>query len=195
MAGKSTTRVAGANLPHAGTPAAQAIFARLNAAPAQAHAWDNVAGVWIGVPSQEAMRRVEKETDHIFDSPAGPKMGQGGVFAYDSISVLDTRMNVVSVVFLHLFSGYRRQGDLHHHIESHEWTHGVETFCLNIDLCVQGDKGDLLSTKQIQMRRGQWPDGLEGAPLRCVIGSDAGASHRSHGSNTSNCWWAQGCWK
>ena len=80
----------------------------------------------------------------------GTNEGPLGIYRLDSVSVWDARVSVISVVFVHLFSGFRRPGDLHWHIEHHDWAHGIECFCLSIDLCLQKEEGDLLDPKRIQ---------------------------------------------
>ena len=100
----------------------------------------------------------------------GTNEGPLGIYRLDSVSVWDARVSVISVVFVHLFSGFRRPGDLHWHIEHHDWAHGIECFCLSIDLCLQKEEGDLLDPKRIQW----WKEriharqvmGIGGAPVR-----------------------------
>ena len=88
------------------------------------------------------------DTRYVYQQVRGSVAGEAGVFQEHSISVLDARIRIATVVFVHLYSGFRREGDLHHHIESHKWHAGVELFCISVDLCLQGD--NLLAVKQEQ---------------------------------------------
>lgn len=143
----------------------------------------------------------------------GKHDGPLGVYRLDSVSVWDARVSVVSVVFVHLFSGFCRCGDLHWHIEHHDWTHGIECFCLSIDLCIQREEGDLLDPKRVQWwkeriqarqvlgigaplaRPGQQPDGWAGVPLRYATEPIHGGSTGCLVNSIDKSKWAQGSYK
>lgn len=75
------------------------------------------------------------------------------MFASQALSVWRARVATRARVFVHLFSGYRREHDLQRSIEYHCWIGKVDAFCLSVDLCFQGEAGDLLDQKRIQWWR------------------------------------------
>jgi hypothetical protein len=52
---------------------------------------------------------------------------------------------VRSLVFVHFFSGYRREQDLHQQLEHRSIAHGLEIFVISVDLCLQREQGNLVS--------------------------------------------------
>lgn len=46
------------------------------------------------------------------------------------------RLHVTCFIFVRVFSGYRRDGDLQHCIENQLEVNGKHLFCISIDLCL-----------------------------------------------------------
>ena len=114
--------------------------------------WYNVEGVRTAVQSAPEPVIVS-ESAHLFQQGRGFNSGTTGVLRRESVSVWDARVSISTVVFVHLFSGFRRQNDLQSCIEAHTWVHNIETFCLSVDLCLQGAEGDLLDPVRIRWWR------------------------------------------
>lgn len=141
--------------------------------------WRHPSGEWKRIEDcVEVELAVPEEFDdkhYVFQQVHGTLEGAAGVFREQSVSVLDARIRVSTVVFVHLYSGYRRDGDLHHHIENHAWNAGVELFCISVDLCLQGEQGDLLSPVKVEWWkdriRSRSPWHRRGTSLRDMVSS------------------------
>ena len=131
-----------AALPPVGSPEAKAIFRKCQQGPGCQRPWCNVEGVQTAEPVAP-VPVVLPENAHLFQEGRGFNSGTAGILRRDSVSVWDARIHLRTVVFVHLFSGFRRQHDLQSCIEAHTWVHNIETFCLSVDLCLQGADGDL----------------------------------------------------
>ena len=145
-------RIPHAALPPAGSEETLAIRTACGTDSVSTPLWHNVHGARIGADSHTLPAGAPadmNDTRYVYQQVRGSVAGEAGVFQEHSISVLDARIRIATVVFVHLYSGFRREGDLHHHIESHKWHAGVELFCISVDLCLQGDKGDLLSPTKV----------------------------------------------
>ena len=79
----------------------------------------------------------------ILESYGGNEHGDGGKFSCKGMSVWDCQLHLRCVCFVHFYSGYRRHGDLCHCIERDFMWGTTQIFCLSVDLCLQGEKGDL----------------------------------------------------
>ena len=136
-------RTPSAELPPVESPEARAIFQKCLTEPEFVPPWHNVEGVHIA--EREVVEPPKMpENAHLFQQGRGANSGTAGVLRRDSVSVWDARLHLRTVVFVHLFSGFRRQNDLQSCIEAHTWAHNIETFCISVDLCLQGADGDLL---------------------------------------------------
>lgn len=145
-------KVPSAELPPVGSPEAQAIFRKCQVEADSSPPWYNVDG--LRTASQCAPEPViVPETAHLFQQGRGSNSGPAGVLRRESVSVWDARVHLRTVVFVHLFSGFRRQNDLQSCIEAHTWVHSTETFCLSVDLCLQGAEGDLLDPVRVRWWR------------------------------------------
>ena len=84
----------------------------------------------------------------VFQSAAGPNNG-GGRYAARSLASEYARLHIKTLVFVHVFSGYRRHGDLHQMLEHQVWEH-THFFVISIDMCLQKIEGNLASSKAFQ---------------------------------------------
>lgn len=80
----------------------------------------------------------------VMSSEAGFQKGDG---AYDLMGLAKeyALLNLKSLVFVHFFSGYRRRGDLHQHLEHRVVAPGLELHVISVDLCLQREQGNLLT--------------------------------------------------
>ena len=80
----------------------------------------------------------------VMSSEAGFQSGDG---AYDLAGLAKeyALLNVKSLVFVHFFSGFRRKGDLHQHLEHRIIAPGLELHVISVDLCLQKEQGNLLA--------------------------------------------------
>ena len=145
-------KVPSAALPPVGSPEARAIFCQCQVEVDSSPPWYNVEGLRTAAPSAPEPVSVP-ESAHLFQQRRGFNSGTAGVLRRESVSVWDARVQIRMVVFVHLFSGFRRQNDLQSCIEAHTWVHNIETFCLSVDLCLQGAEGDLLDPIRIRWWR------------------------------------------
>lgn len=159
-------KIPAASLPPVGSAEAQAIFRGCQTGTHSESPWCNVEGIRIAAPFAP-VPVVPPENAHLFQQGRGQIEGTAGVMKRESISVWDARVHLRTVVFVHLFSGFRRKHDLQSCIEAHTWVHNVETFCLSVDLCLQGAEGDLLDPVRIPW----WKDRIL---ARQVIGVGGG---------------------
>lgn len=83
----------------------------------------------------------------ILESYGGEEHGAGGKYRCNGISVWDCRLHLRCVCFVHFYSGYRRSGDICHCIEQDFMWDTTQVFCLSVDLCLQGGKGDLMNVE------------------------------------------------
>ena len=90
------------------------------------------------------------EVVFVFQSPFGTQTGTTGCFATSGLARLHAMLHIRTLCFVHVYSGFRRPGDLQWQIE-HHWVQGsLQVFCLSIDYCLQKDKGDLAGAHSVQ---------------------------------------------
>ena len=102
----------------------------------------------------------------VFQSPAGPNPGDGRLAA-KGLAKLHAQLHIRTLVFVHVFSGFRRQNDLHQILEQRVWGN-IHFFVLSIDMCMQKIEGNLACSKAFKF----WMDqiasgqicGMGGAP-------------------------------
>ena len=111
---------------------------------------------------------VDIQPAFVFQSSAGTHAGHNGVFNYDGVSVLDARMWITDLIFVHFFSGHRRSRDLQFTVESTTMFGTTKIWCLSVDLCLQGIRGDLLESRRQQ----EWFDAVKS---HRVIGGGGGS--------------------
>lgn len=80
----------------------------------------------------------------VFNTPEGLQLGNG---RYDQAGLAReyAMLHVRSLVFVHFFSGYRREQDLHQQLEHRSIAPGLEIFVISVDLCLQREQGNLVS--------------------------------------------------
>ena len=80
----------------------------------------------------------------VLNTPAGFQDGNGA-FALDGLAKEYAILNMRSLVFAHFFSGFRRRGDLHDHLNHQILEPGLELHVISVDLCLQKEQGNLLA--------------------------------------------------
>lgn len=84
----------------------------------------------------------------VFQSPAGPNRGFGQ-FAATGLPRDYARLHIKTLVFVQVFSGFRRHEDLHQLLEHQVWE-DMHFFVISIDMCLQTIEGNLASSKAFQ---------------------------------------------
>ena len=84
----------------------------------------------------------------VFQSAAGPNQGDGH-FAASNLAREHARLHIKTLVFVHVFSGFRRENDLHQLLEHQIWG-ALHFFVISIDMCMQKIEGNLASSKAFQ---------------------------------------------
>ena len=87
---------------------------------------------------------------YLVSSEGGKLVGDGEVFAIDGPSARSMASSIVSRVFVHFFSGYRREGDLQHQIDNHVVAGRLHIFCISIDICLAKAFSDLTEPESMQ---------------------------------------------
>ena len=102
----------------------------------------------------------------VMNCPAGFQKGDG---AYDLTGLAQeyALLNLKSLVFVHFFSGFRRRGDLHQHLEHRVVAPGLEIHVISVDLCLQREQGNLLTQQAHDFWQGRIANGQ-------VIGAGGG---------------------
>ena len=105
----------------------------------------------------------------VFQSAKGPNAGNGK-FAAEGLARLHARLHIRSLVFVHVFSGFRRDGDLHSLLSQQVWGN-VHFFIISIDMCMQKVQGNLATSESFrfwmkQIANGQVIGMGGGPPLR-----------------------------
>ena len=84
----------------------------------------------------------------VFQSPQGPNCGNGQ-FASKGLAALHATLHIKTLVFVHVFSGFRRKHDLHSLLDHQTWGN-VHFFTLSIDMCMQKVEGNLATSQAFQ---------------------------------------------
>ena len=100
------------------------------------------------------------------NSPAGVFAGSVGQFQDGGLSLSTVRVFLTARVFVHLYSGHRRHGDLQWTIENQWWTEDVVCFCLSVDLCLEKQKSDMARQDNVKF----WKDRLLSGQLLGIGG-------------------------
>eukprot|EP00435_Cladocopium_sp_Y103_P049671 s1362_g15.t1 len=140
-------RAFGPPLPPVGSLAAQTMLAywQQRAPDVETHAFQMLVGHCEGHEAEAVP--VASGSDHIpgflYQSPQGTCKGHANCFEMGGLARLAASLHIKTLCFVHFYSGYRRTGDLQHHIE-HHWIQGfLQIFCLSVDFCIQKEGGDL----------------------------------------------------
>eukprot|EP00435_Cladocopium_sp_Y103_P060210 s47_g22.t1 len=96
----------------------------------------------------------------VMHTNGGKDQGMAGVFQQYGLAAEAARLHVTCLLFIHCYSGFRRDGDLQHCIEHQSTVDGVHLFCISIDLCLAKKHSDLTdeNTKKFwigKMKQGQ----------------------------------------
>ena len=102
----------------------------------------------------------------VLNTPSGFQRGNGA-YDYGGLALEYARLNVRSLVFVHFFSGYRRHGDLHEHLDHQTIGPGLELHVISVDLCLQREHGNLLAPGAHQF----WQDRIAAGQ---IIGAGGG---------------------
>lgn len=94
-------------------------------------------------PDEAAVEPASTDLAFLYQSPAGDSVGFTGEFATSGLAALHATLNIRTLCFIHVFSGYRRVGDLQWQIEHHHIQGAVQIFCISVDYCLQDEQGDL----------------------------------------------------
>ena len=144
-------RLQGPALPPADTPAAAIMKQRWTARqPQVGSAFANLQGRRTDTPMNEP-QVILFEADlpaFVFQSAAGPNNG-GGRYAAKGLAREYARLHIKTLVFVHVFSGFRRKEDLHQLLEHQVWEN-THFFVISIDMCLQKIEGNLASSKAFQ---------------------------------------------
>ena len=116
------------------------------------HGWRNVS------PDPDAVSSSpHADEDDIIpfvgNSPAGRLEGSVGQFQSQGLSLTTVRVFLTAKVFVHFYSGHRREGDLQWMIENQWWAGDVVCFCLSVDLCLEKQRSDMSRHDNIQFWR------------------------------------------
>eukprot|EP00435_Cladocopium_sp_Y103_P053324 s686_g17.t1 len=108
----------------------------------------------------EATRHSVEILPFVMHTYGGPDDGKSGIFRHFDLAAEAARLHVTCMLFVHFYSGYRRDGDLQHCIELQAQAGNMHIFCISIDLCLAKKHSDLTdqNTKQFwigKMRGGQ----------------------------------------
>ena len=92
--------------------------------------------------------------------PAQGDPGQAGVYQIYDLAAETARLHIQCFLFIHFYSGYRREGDLQHCLEAQFQQGTAQVFCLSIDICLAKQRSDVTdpSTQRFwvdQMAKGQ----------------------------------------
>ena len=69
--------------------------------------------------------------------------GHAGIFQTYGLAAEAARLHIKCLLFVHFYSGYRRDGDLQHCIEAQHTIDGAQLYCLSVDLCLAKKQSDL----------------------------------------------------
>ena len=93
---------------------------------------------------------VRPEVVFVYQSPASEQVGECGRFSYGGLARLHAALHIRTLCFVHVYSGYRRPGDLQWNIEAHHVQGALQVFCISVDYCLQAEKGDWAGDRSTQ---------------------------------------------
>ena len=133
-----------------------------------ARGFEHLIGECVGqVDAEISQEQHDQMLSFVGNSASGRHAGALGVFQADGLTRVCAQVQFRSRIFLHLFSGYRRQHDLQQQLESLS-QEGQQIHCVSIDICLAKDHCDLLCDKTVgfwkdKMKEG-WIAGVAGGP-------------------------------
>ena len=118
---------------------------------------------------QDVAQEVKSEgPPFILDSPGGRGQGHAGCAHNRGPPFLTAQINSKAFFFLHFFSGFRREKDLHWQIQNKWVGEGWQVYCISIDLCLCRQHSDLTSKESydwwLQKARDGYVIGAGGGP-------------------------------
>eukprot|EP00438_Fugacium_kawagutii_P028838 Skav229822 [mRNA] locus=scaffold2672:76324:80457:- [translate_table: standard] len=139
-------RLPGPVLPPPGTDEAAYMLARSRArTPNPDPAFTHLFGMCTAEPPARSTDLWWQDADlpaFVFQSSGGPQRGDGRL-DMTGLAKEYALLHIRCLVFVHFFSGYRRDGDLHTILDQQSLTSGTCLFTLSVDLCMQRARGDL----------------------------------------------------
>eukprot|EP00438_Fugacium_kawagutii_P035005 Skav208021 [mRNA] locus=scaffold2714:74524:83538:+ [translate_table: standard] len=163
-------RVAGPCLPPADSQAARLMLARASARQGPPGTrFGSLAGRRDDPDPGDAPRfwwHRDDLPEFVMQSNGGPQRGHGH---FDMIGLAKEAalLHVRAVTFVHFFSGYRRDQDLHAILQHRVFPSGTQVFVLSIDLCLQRETADLATDASMHWWLRQVHNGL-------IIGAGGG---------------------
>eukprot|EP00435_Cladocopium_sp_Y103_P015128 s3107_g3.t1 len=100
----------------------------------------------------------------VLQSNGGPQTGHGAFQMY-GLAQEAARLHFKHRIFVHFFSGFRRQQDLHEILEELRLTDGTTLYVLSIDMCMQKKVANLSTAHSLRF----WKDRLAAGEV-CGIG-------------------------
>eukprot|EP00438_Fugacium_kawagutii_P018606 Skav234501 [mRNA] locus=scaffold1613:29949:34970:- [translate_table: standard] len=102
----------------------------------------------------------------VFQSTGGAQVG-GGAFSMGGLARDAARLHIRALTFVHFFSGFRRQDDLHDILEHVVCPDGHQIFVISVDICLQKSDANLASPTALAWWKRRIHDGL-------VVGAGGG---------------------
>ncbi|CAK9036634.1 unnamed protein product, partial [Durusdinium trenchii] len=159
-------KVPSALLPEVGSVDAADMLARKVHEDEIDEPWLRVSGHFAGSGERNEVGGLP-EGGFVFQAAGGPIEGDLNRFCPNSLIGLDVYLLTEAVVFVHLFAGHRRHQDLHWQIENQTFVASRCVYCISIDLCLQGELGNLIGKHPIAF----WVDQIR---KRRIIGVGGG---------------------
>ena len=139
------TKVNGPFLPKCGTEGAAVMRAKWHhRIPVAGRAFEGLDGFC--EHSDEAQQAETEILPFIMHTNGGQIQGEAGVFQCFGLAAEAARLHIHGFLFVHFFSGFRREGDLQHCIEDHAIVGTDHIFCVSVDLCLAKKYSDLTDT-------------------------------------------------
>eukprot|EP00438_Fugacium_kawagutii_P014390 Skav221730 [mRNA] locus=scaffold542:386404:395994:+ [translate_table: standard] len=141
----------GPTLPPVGSPEAQYMLAQSRSRPGNLDpAYHNLFGFCAtDTPMTGGVWWHDQDLpSFVFQSSGGPQRGDGRLDQH-GLAHIYAKLHIRSLVFVHFFSGYRRDGDLHEVLEQHALQGCTQLFVISVDLCMQRQRGDLAKPSAI----------------------------------------------
>eukprot|EP00438_Fugacium_kawagutii_P034473 Skav215971 [mRNA] locus=scaffold3174:31633:36537:- [translate_table: standard] len=139
-------RLPGPVLPDAGTPeAAHMLHLSRQRLDNQQPAYTQMFGICTSSSPVSSSQLWWQDADlpaFVFQSAGGMQRGDGRL-DMGGLAKQYAILHIKCLVFVHFFSGYRRDGDLHTILDQQSLESGVQLFTLSVDLCMQRQRGDL----------------------------------------------------
>ena len=173
-------RVHGPTLPMPGTPDASLMWQKANARQGEpGDAFQMLQGRWIegnDLPNDTGSFDQAELPAVVMQSAAGSDCGHGQLDE-GGLAKEYARLNLRCMVFVHFFSGYRRQNDLHTVLQEISDGNGSMLYVISVDLCLQKADADLCSDASVKfwidrIKAGQIVGAGGGPPVRLFLLQD-----------------------